>query len=80
MAESELHFLRARMQGGLLAKARRGELKLRLPAGLAYDAAGTIMLDPDTEVRGALQLLLDTGSATAGPRRRGGLGDRQPGT
>ncbi len=68
MAESELHFLRARMQGGLLAKARRGELKLRLPAGLAYDAAGTIMLDPDTEVRGALQLLLDTFTATGSAR------------
>src|ERR1019366_935510 len=86
MAESELHFLRARMQGGLLAKARRGELKRRLPAGLVYDAAGTIMLDPDTEVRGALQLLpgtfTATGSAPAGapgfappppaPGRRGG--------
>ena len=68
MAESELHFLRARMQGGLLAKARRGELKRRLPAGLAYDAAGTIMLDPDTEVRGALQLLLDTFTATGSAR------------
>ena len=56
------------MQGGLLAKARRGELKLRLPAGLAYDAAGTIMLDPDTEVRGALQLLLDTFTATGSAR------------
>ena len=67
MAESELHFLRARMQGGLLAKARRGELKLRLPAGLAYDAAGIIMLDPDTEVRGAVQLLLDTFTAAARP-------------
>ena len=68
MAESELHFLRARMQGGLLAKARRGELKRRLPAGLVYDAAGTIMLDPDTQVRGALQLLPDTFTA-AGPAR-----------
>ena len=68
MAESELHFLRARMQGGLLAKARRGELKLRLPAGLAYDAAGAIMLDPDTEVRGALQLLLDTFTAAGSAR------------
>ena len=68
MAESELHFLRARMQGGLLAKARRGELKLRLPAGLAYDAAGIIMLDPDTEVRGALQLLLDTFTAAGSAR------------
>ncbi len=68
LAESELHFLRARMQGGLLAKARRGELKLRLPAGLAYDAAGIIMLDPDTEVRGAVQLLLDTFTATGSAR------------
>ena len=68
MAESELHFLRARMQGGLLAKARRGELKRRLPAGLVYDAAGTIMLDPDTGVRGALQLLLDTFTATGSAR------------
>jgi len=68
MAESELHFLRARMQGGLLAKARRGELKMRLPAGLVHDAAGTIMLDPDTEVRGSLQLLLDTFTATGSAR------------
>ena len=67
LAESELHFLRARMQGGLLAKARRGELKRR-QAGLVYDAAGTIMLDPDTEVRGALQLLLDTFTATGSAR------------
>ena len=68
MAESELHFLRARMQGGLLAKARRGELKRRLPAGLVYDAAGAIMLDPDAEVRGALQLLLDTFTAAGSAR------------
>src|SRR5258708_37087259 len=68
MAESELHFLRARMHGGLLAKARRGELKRRLPAGLVYDAAGTIMLDPDTEVRGVLQLLLDTFTAAGSAR------------
>jgi DNA invertase Pin-like site-specific DNA recombinase/DNA-binding transcriptional MerR regulator len=68
MAESELHFLRARMQGGLLAKARRGELKRRLPAGLVYDAAGTIMPDPDTEVRGALQLLPGTFTATGSAR------------
>jgi DNA invertase Pin-like site-specific DNA recombinase/DNA-binding transcriptional MerR regulator len=68
MAESELHFLRARMQGGQLAKARRGELKRRLPAGLVYDAAGTIMPGPDTEVRGALQLLLGTFTATGSAR------------
>src|SRR5215468_8491514 len=35
MSEFELHFLRARLRGGILAKARRGELKLQLPIGLA---------------------------------------------
>ena len=31
ISEFELHFLRARMRGGILAKARRGELALALP-------------------------------------------------
>jgi DNA invertase Pin-like site-specific DNA recombinase len=74
MSEAELHFLRARLQGGLLAKARRGELRTRLPVGLLYDSAGAVILDPDTGVRGAISLLLDTftgtGSARAGPPRR----------
>jgi len=33
MSEAEIHFLRARLQGGLLNKARRGELKLHPPIG-----------------------------------------------
>jgi DNA invertase Pin-like site-specific DNA recombinase len=33
MSEAELHLLRARMRGGLLSKAQRGELRLRLPVG-----------------------------------------------
>ena len=40
MAESELHFIRARLRGGQLSKARRGELVMALPIGLTYDAAG----------------------------------------
>src|SRR6266436_10164411 len=55
--EFELHFLRARMRGGILAKARRGELALALPAGLAYDHHGQVMPDPDAGVRHAVQLL-----------------------
>ena len=35
ISEAELHFIRARLQGGLLAKAARGELRVRLPVGLA---------------------------------------------
>ena len=38
------------MRGRILAKARRGELRLHLPIGLAHDAAATA-LDPDGGVR-----------------------------
>ena len=51
MSEAELHFIKARLRGGILSKARRGELITPLPAGLAYDAAGHVVLDPDTAVR-----------------------------
>jgi len=69
MAESELHFIKARLRGGVLSKARRGELIVPLPVGLAYDAAGHVILDPDAAIRGALEYLFTTfeatGSATA---------------
>jgi len=35
MSEAELHVLRARLQGGILNKARRGELIVRPPIGLS---------------------------------------------
>ena len=53
MREAELHFLRARLRGGLLSKARRGELPMPLPVGLVYDPAGKVVLDPDTGVQDA---------------------------
>jgi recombinase/recombinase-like zinc beta ribbon protein/MerR-like DNA binding protein len=69
MSEAELHFIRARLQGGILAKAARGELAVRLPVGLVYDAAGQVALDPDAGVRRAVAHLFatfdTTGSATA---------------
>ena len=64
MSEFELHFLRARLRGGILAKARRGELKLQLPIGLVYDLRDQVTLDPDAGVRGALSLLFETFAAT----------------
>jgi DNA invertase Pin-like site-specific DNA recombinase len=64
MPEAELHFIRARLRGGILSKARRGELITPLPAGLVYDAAGHVILDPDTAVRGALAHLFATFEAT----------------
>ncbi len=69
MSEAELHFLRARLQGGLLAKAGRGELALRLPIGFVYDASGAVHLDPDVQVRRTIAHLFATfertGSAQA---------------
>jgi DNA invertase Pin-like site-specific DNA recombinase len=69
ISEAELHFIRARLQGGLLAKAARGELRVRLPVGLAYDQLGNVTLDPDAEVRAAVAHLFEcfeqTGSAQA---------------
>jgi hypothetical protein len=47
MSEAELHFIRARLRGGIVSKARRGELITPLPVGLVYDAAGHVVLDPD---------------------------------
>ena len=64
MSEAELHFIRARLRGGILSKARRGELITPLPVGLVYDAAGHVILDPDTAVRGALAHLFATFEAT----------------
>lgn len=55
MSEAELHFLRVRLDGGKLNKARRGELRTPLPIGLVYGPDGRIDLDPDRQVRQALQ-------------------------
>ena len=69
MAQAELHFLRARLQGGKLNKAKKGELRFPLPVGFCYDEQGRIILDPDEEVRGAVGLVFrlfrETGSAFA---------------
>lgn len=69
MSEAELHILRARLQGGVLNKARRGELELPLPVGFIYDNESNVVLDPDIQVQRAIRLLFDTfrrtGSACA---------------
>jgi DNA invertase Pin-like site-specific DNA recombinase len=69
LSEAELHFIKARLRGGQLSKARRGELITPLPVGLAYDAARHVVLDPDAAVRVAVARLFTTfeatGSATA---------------
>jgi DNA invertase Pin-like site-specific DNA recombinase len=55
MSEAELHLIRARLDGGLRNKAKRGELELSLPVGLDRDENGVIMLSPDEQVRHAIE-------------------------
>jgi DNA invertase Pin-like site-specific DNA recombinase len=69
LSEAELHFIRARLRGGQLSAARRGELRTGLPVGMVYDVAGHVVLDPDAGVQQALRHLFAvfarTGSARA---------------
>ena len=69
MSEAELFVLRARLQGGILNKARRGALKLVLPVGLSYTESDTIVLDPNVQVQATIREIFHsfehTGSAFA---------------
>lgn len=69
MSEAELHILKARLIGGVLNKARRGELQCRLPMGFVYDDAGRVVLDPDRQIQQTMRTFFKTfrrtGSATA---------------
>src|SRR5229473_4102663 len=69
MSEAELHVMRARLRGGILNKARRGELEMRLPIGFVYDTEARVRLDPDARIQESIRQLFRTfrrtGSATA---------------
>jgi DNA invertase Pin-like site-specific DNA recombinase len=69
MSEAELYVLRARLQGGILHKARRAALKLHLPVGFCYAEDERIVLDPDRQVQETIRFLFRTfrrtGSASA---------------
>ena len=80
-AQAELHLIRARLHGGKLHKAAKGELRFSLPVGLVFEG-DTIVLDPDQEVQGAVrsvfQLFEQEGTAYAVVRRFQDLGLRFP--
>ena len=61
--------LRTRLLGGIESKARRGELKTRLPTGLVYDDRDRVVFDPDRQIQQALFTFFDVfrrqGSACA---------------
>ena len=53
-AQAELHIIRARLHGGKLNKAFKGELRFPLPVGFVFEG-DRIVLDPDQEVQGAVR-------------------------
>lgn len=55
MSEAELHLIRARLDGGLRNKAKRGELRLWLPVGLDRDEDDRVVLCADEQVRHAIE-------------------------
>jgi DNA invertase Pin-like site-specific DNA recombinase len=57
-AQAELHIIRARLHGGKLNKAQRGELHFPLPVGLVFDGE-QIALDPNQEVQGAVRAVFE---------------------
>src|SRR5207248_10864812 len=65
MSEAELHVLRARLQGGIRNKARRGELFVRPPRGFVYNADEKLVMDPDQHVQEAVRLLVEPFSLTS---------------
>lgn len=73
MSEAELHVLKSRLQGGILNKARRGELEIALPVGLVYGPNGRVCLDPDRQIQDTVRLVFESfreaGSACAVLRR-----------
>ncbi len=69
MSEAEMHFLYSRMRGGMISKARHGELKRPLPIGYVYNGDDKIVMDPDIAIQNAVNVFFltfkRTGSACA---------------
>lgn len=57
MSQAELHLIKARLHGGKLNKAKKGELRFALPVGYCYDETGKTIFDDDSQVRHVINLL-----------------------
>ncbi|WPB72629.1 recombinase family protein [Archangium violaceum] len=60
MSEAELYWMRLRLQGGRLSKARRGALHLTPPVGYEWEeATSRFRFDPDEGVQRAVRLVFE---------------------
>jgi DNA invertase Pin-like site-specific DNA recombinase len=81
-ADAERYWMRLRLHGGMLSKARRGELVFNAPTGYVWGDDGRLRLDPDEKVQRAIKLIFERfriqGSARAVVRYFGGHGLQMP--
>lgn len=61
--------MQARLRGGFLNKARRGEYRCPLPTGLIYNEVGDVVLDPDAQIRQMFTHFFETFSRVGSLRR-----------
>jgi DNA invertase Pin-like site-specific DNA recombinase len=59
MSEAELHILKQRLLAGQQAKAKRGELRLRVPMGYVRRPSGEVVKDPDEQAQAVIALLFE---------------------
>ena len=59
LSEAELYAIKARLQGGRLNKARKGELVQMLPVGLVRTRDGQVSLDPHTDVQATVRTVFE---------------------
>ena len=59
MSDAELHVIQQRLVEVVRCKAKRGELRRRLPTGYIWDEAGRTQITPNDEVVQAIRLVFD---------------------
>jgi DNA invertase Pin-like site-specific DNA recombinase len=57
MSEAELHMMRQRLNAGRVTKVLRGEYRQRLPTGLIRLPDGSVVKDPDDQVRHVIEFV-----------------------
>ena len=60
ISEMELHTIKGRLTAGLLNKAKRGELAMRLPVGLVRDKHGIVSKHANVEIQRRIDLIFET--------------------
>lgn len=59
MSEAELHMLRQRLDAGRMSQVQRGVYRQRLPTGYLRLPDGTVVKDPDEQVRQVITLVFE---------------------